>query len=149
MSLSATHFVSLGERVRSAQIASPALIADVIARDRGRSWPATGSKRLEQLIRIGAWTDAALQLIELELPQWKVRRLVYDDGQWCCALSRQRELPDWLDKAVEGHHATVALAILSALIEARLADDTQATAAACARRGASTLFEPMLSDNFA
>ena len=28
--------------------------------------------------------------------QWQVRRIVYDAGEWHCALSRQRELPDWV-----------------------------------------------------
>ena len=66
---------------------------------------------------MGAWTDAALALIELELPQWRVRRLAYDDGEWYCSLSRGRELPDWLDQPVEGRHADLALAILSAFVE--------------------------------
>ena len=68
--------------------------------------------RIEQLIQSQAWTDAALALIELELPQWQLRRLVYDDGEWYCALSRQREMPDWLDQSVESHHADLARAIL-------------------------------------
>src|SRR5690348_5787668 len=44
--------------------------------------------RLAQLIESRAWTDAALALIDLELPFWQVRRLAYDDGEWYCALSR-------------------------------------------------------------
>ena len=75
--------------------------------------------RVERLIRSGAWTDAALALIDLELPQWQVRRLVYDEGEWHCALSRQRELPDWLDEPIETRHADLALAILSAFVEAQ------------------------------
>ena len=43
--------------------------------------------RAEQMIQSGAWTDAALALLALELPQWQLRRLVYDDGEWHCALS--------------------------------------------------------------
>ena len=53
----------------------------------------------------GAWTDAALALIDLELPQWQVRRIAYDEGEWYCALSRERELPDWLDQSIEARHA--------------------------------------------
>ena len=41
--------------------------------------------------QFGAWTDAALALIDLELPQWQFRRIAYDEGEWSCALSRERE----------------------------------------------------------
>src|ERR1700744_5113879 len=68
------------------------------------------SARIDFLIRSGAWTDAVLALIELELPQWRLRRIAYDDGEWHCALSRQRELPDWLDQAVEYRHPDLSLA---------------------------------------
>jgi len=63
--------------------------------------------------------DAALALIELELPQWQVRRIAYDEGEWYCALSRQRELPEWLDQSIETQHADLPLAILSAFVEAQ------------------------------
>ena len=75
--------------------------------------------RLAQLIQSDAWTDAALALIDLELPLWQVRRLTYDNGEWYCALSRERELPDWLDQSIEARHADLALAILCAFLEAR------------------------------
>src|SRR5262245_57142505 len=45
--------------------------------------------KLMQLIDAGAWTDAAMALLALELPQWKLRRLVFDDGEWLCCLSQQ------------------------------------------------------------
>ena len=75
--------------------------------------------RIERLIGSGAWTDAALALIDLELPQWQIRRIAYDEGEWHCALSRQRELPEWLDQSIETHHADLALAILSAFVDAQ------------------------------
>src|SRR6202165_3015610 len=75
--------------------------------------------RIERLIKSGAWTDAALALIELELPQWQLRRIAYDEGEWYCALSRQRELPEWLDQSIETQHADLPLAILSAFVEAQ------------------------------
>lgn len=150
---SPTHPASLDARMRCAGSVTPALIADVIGDADLRlssPWHAVRSQRIGQLIRLGAWTDAALELVELEFPQWKIRRLTYDGGEWHCALSRQRELPDWLDQSVEGHHADMALAILSALIEVRrLAADARATEVPRTPRGSSTLFEPMLSDNFA
>src|ERR1700745_1644509 len=90
---------------------SPAVIAPAC-----RRYPSLGqgekTARVDRLIRSGAWTDAALALIDLELPLWHVRRLAYDEGEWHCALSRERELPDWLDQAIEPRHADLALAIL-------------------------------------
>jgi len=75
--------------------------------------------RIAQLIEAGAWDDAALALIELELPAWKLRRLVYEDGEWFCALSRQPNLPVALDDTVDASHEVLSLAILSAFVEAR------------------------------
>src|SRR5438105_2746140 len=49
--------------------------------------------RIDRLIEAGAWNDAAFSLIELELPAWKLRRLVYEDGEWLCSLSKQPNLP--------------------------------------------------------
>ena len=71
------------------------------------------------MIQLRAWTDAALALIDLELPLWQVRRIAYDEGEWHCALSRERELPDWLDQSIEARHTDLALAILSAFVEAQ------------------------------
>jgi hypothetical protein len=75
------------------------------------------SARFKKFVEAGAWADAALALIESELPLWKLRRLAYDEGQWYCALSRQRELPEWLDQAVEASHTNPTLAILSVYVE--------------------------------
>ena len=74
--------------------------------------------RLERLIQSGAWTDAVFALLELELPQWQLRCIAYDAGEWHCVLSRQRELPDWLDQPIEAHHADLSLAVLKTLLEA-------------------------------
>jgi hypothetical protein len=76
---------------------------------------------IRRLVEAGAWTDAALALVKLELPFWTVRRLQLDNGEWHCALSQHRDLPHWLDNARETHHTDLALAILSALVEARAA----------------------------
>ena len=109
-----------------------------------------GSARIERLIESQAWTDAALALIDLELPQWQVRRLAYDDGEWYCALSRQRELPDWLDQSIETRHADLALAILSAFVEAqRVSAPSSRSSAPSATQRADILYEPIFSDNFA
>ena len=71
------------------------------------------------LLEVGAFTDAALALVKLELPAWTVRRLQFDGGEWHCALSQHRDLPDWLDDAKEARHADLASAILLSLLEAR------------------------------
>jgi hypothetical protein len=90
-----------------------------------RRFPSTGqpekTARIERLIASQAWTDAVLALIEFELPQWRVRRIAYDEGEWHCALSRERELPDWLDQSIEAHHPDLPLAMLIAFVDARLA----------------------------
>ena len=143
---------TLGERLNDALAVTPALIADVI-RESCRRFPSQGqaskTERVEQLIQLGAWTDAALGLIELELPQWRVRRLVYDGGEWHCALSRERELPDWLDESVEGRHADLALAILSAFVEVqRTSSPSSRTSVPAAGRNESPLYEPLCCDSF-
>jgi hypothetical protein len=71
------------------------------------------------LLANGAWTDAGLALLAMELPGWTVRRLVYEDGEWICSLSRQPNLPIAIDDTVDTHHANLPLAILSALSEAQ------------------------------
>jgi hypothetical protein len=75
--------------------------------------------RIIRLAEVGAWNDAAFALIDLELPNWKVRRLAYEDGKWFCCLSRQPNLPMTLDDCAEATHAVLPLAILRALVEAR------------------------------
>jgi hypothetical protein len=105
--------------------------------------------RIELLIRSGAWTDAALALIELELPQWQIRRIVYDEGEWHCALSRQRELPEWIDQSIEARHEDLPLAILMTFVEAQRASTPSIrTSVPTVRSEASPLDEPVSCDNF-
>ena len=102
------------------------------------------------MIQSHAWTDAALALIDLELPQWQLRRVAYDQGEWYCALSRERELPDWLDQSIEARHADLALAILSAFIEAqRVSAPATRTSVPAVTRDTKPLYVPACSDNFA
>jgi hypothetical protein len=75
--------------------------------------------RIDRLMEAGAWTDAALALIELELPLWKLRRLVYENGAWFCSLSRQPNLPAELDETADASHEVLPLAILHAALEAQ------------------------------
>ena len=106
-----------------------------------------GAARIDQFNRSGARIDAALALIALELPQWQLRRIAYDGGEWHCALSRTPELADWLDQSAEGRHADLALALLDAAAEA------QRIAASSPRpsslpRFSDTACIPLCCDNF-
>ena len=142
-----------GDRLRDAYTVTAEFLSDIIRQTCRRfpsESPSSKTARVERLIQSGAWTDAALALIDLELPQWQIRRIAYDEGEWHCALSRQRELPEWLDQSVEGRHTDLALAILSAFVEAQ---QTSASASRpsvpAVRPNLTPLYEPVLSDNFA
>jgi hypothetical protein len=141
------------DRLRDAEGVTAELLSDVIGTT-CRRFPSmaqgAGAARIERLIGSGAWTDAVLALIDLELPFWQIRRLAYDEGEWHCALSRERELPEWLDRAVETHHADLPLAILSAYVEAgRVTAPSIRSSVPAAPREANPFYQPMCCDNFA
>jgi hypothetical protein len=143
----------LVERLRDAPKANATLMAETIDTT-CRRFPSSGrsekTARIEQLIRSEAWTDTALALIDLELPLWQVRRLAYDEGEWYCALSRQRELPDWLDQSIEARHADLSLAILRAFVEAqRVSAPSSRPSVPVVQASASPFYEAVCSDNFA
>ena len=73
---------------------------------------------IDRLIECGAWTEAALGILDACCPRWQLSRLIYDGGEWYCRLSSQRELPDWLGQAIETHHQSLAMALLKATVEA-------------------------------
>jgi hypothetical protein len=113
----------LGDRLRDAHAVTPGLMSEIVV--------------------------AALALIDLELPLWQVRRIAYDEGEWYCALSRERELPDWLDRSIEVRHADLALAVLGAFVEAqRIAAPSSRTSVPAVSRDANPLCEPVCCDNF-
>jgi hypothetical protein len=74
---------------------------------------------LERFAKSGAWIDAVLALIELELPAWKICRLLYEDSQWTCSISRYPNLAFFGDVA-EGAHESLPLAMVRAFLDARL-----------------------------
>jgi hypothetical protein len=100
---------------------TPKLMADVMADACLRPQPqdSDGKSSVLRLIDSGAFADAALRLLELELPQWRLRRLIQEDGEWHCALSKELGLPVELDDMAEARHESLPLAILSAFVEAR------------------------------
>ena len=143
---------SLGNRLRKAQGMTRPLMLEII--DKAcRRYPSLGQSertaRVMQLIDAEAWTDAALALMELELSLWHVRRIAYDEGEWHCALSRERELPDWLDAAVEGCHGDLAVAMLSAFaeVQARTVEASRPSVPNV-RPALDPLVEPASCDNF-
>ena len=110
-----------GGRLRRAHALTPDLMSDVIANacTRFAAHGPAPNARVNQLIEAGAWTDATLAMVEVELPYWKLRRLVHEDGEWLCSLSKQPNLPVALDDTADASHQVLPLAILGALLEAR------------------------------
>jgi hypothetical protein len=141
----------LADRLGGANAVTLKLMTDVIA-TACRRFPSTAASdttaRIKDLIHLGAWTDAALALIDLELPFWKVRRIAYDEGEWYCALSRERELPDWLDRSVEARHIDFALAILSAFVEAQTINSPSIQTSVPATTPSDVLYECVNPDHF-
>ena len=108
--------------LRSASRLTPALFFNVVTNVCTRLAlvaRAIPAERLAQLVMAEAWTDAALFLIELELPLWRIRRLTRDGGEWMCSLSRHPSLPVDMDDAADGWHATMPIAILLSVVEAK------------------------------
>jgi len=143
----------LDHRLHDAHAVTSELMAEVIG-ETCRRFPSVGqtekTAKIKRLIQTGAWTDAALALIDLELPLWQIRRIAYDEGEWYCALSRERELPDWLDRSIEARHADLALAILSAYVDAQRVSAPQSRPSVpVVSRDLNPLYEPVCPDNFA
>jgi len=112
----------VGDRIHQARTLTPALIREVVADVCSRlptMKKAGKSSAIDRLIEAGAWCDVAFALLNIELPSWTVRRLVYDDGEWFCSLSQTPNLPLDLDDTAEAHHSSLPMAIIGALIEAR------------------------------
>jgi hypothetical protein len=109
-------------RIHAARSVTAALMADVLTlvRNQGSAPRGAPVQRIRALIEAEAWTDAVLAVLEVELPQWKLRHLVQEDGEWRCCLGKQHLLPDWLDDIAEVSHPVLPLAILDALIKAHL-----------------------------
>jgi hypothetical protein len=111
----------LEDRLRRAHALTPDLMSDVVAQmcTRFAAHGPAARANVNRLIECGAWTDATLALLALELPQWKLRRLICDDGEWLCSLSNQPRLPLGLDEVAEASHEILSLAILIAFVQAR------------------------------
>jgi hypothetical protein len=130
---------------------TPELMSDLIA-EAGVRFATSGNaarSRIQRLIESGAWTDAALALVELELPQWKLRRVIYEDGEWRCSLSRHPELPLDLDELADGSHEVLPLAILIAMLQARRDAALGTTAVLASPPARPVSDDAVCCDNFA
>jgi hypothetical protein len=105
--------------------------------------------QVDRLAEAGAWTDAALAVIALELPAWKLRRLVYENGEWLCSLSRQPNLPTALDDSAEAAHEALPLALLRAFIDARRRSSLNTERAPTAPKSGGAPGLVLCCDNFA
>jgi hypothetical protein len=114
-------FCVLQEQLRHARTLTPYLVATVItcACPRFEAHPPMAKHRFKRLIEERAWVELAFALLEFELPRWKLRRVVYENDEWCCSLSRQPGIPFELDDMAEAAHEALSLAVMSALVEAR------------------------------
>jgi hypothetical protein len=141
----------LETNLRGARAVTAELMSDLMTQACAR-YAAQSRKaqiRANQLIESGAWTDAALAFLELELPEWTVRRLVQEDGQWLCTLSRHPQLPLELDDVSEATHEVLPLAILIALLQARSAPSADAASSTAVPRVRPSTGYAINCDNFA
>jgi hypothetical protein len=111
---------ALQESLDRAPAISRVHVLDVIARGctRFHAHASSTQAKVFRLIEAGAFVDATCALQELEMPQWKLRRIVHDDSQWHCSFSKYPTLPMELDDVAEGSHQALPLAILRAFLEA-------------------------------
>jgi hypothetical protein len=115
------HLERLSARLRLGSEITSDLFSDVMAVCARVALLAKAGKtsRLNDLVEANAWIDAALALVEFEMPNWKLRRLEYQDGEWVCSLSTQPNLPVEIDDTADARHGVLSLAILSAFLNAR------------------------------
>jgi hypothetical protein len=141
----------LEQEFRRARTATPELMSTLITQAclRFAAHGAAAKAAVNRLIELGAWTDAALALVELELPQWKFRRIVRENGEWHCSLSRQPQLPFGLDDIAEASHENLALAILIAFLEVRCAAAVNAAGRTAVPQVRSEPISALCCDNFA
>jgi hypothetical protein len=141
----------LASKIKLAEAPSCGLIGDVAAScARFGGLKHTGTlASFDNWCKSGAWLDAALALVSAELPAWSVRRIVKDDGFWICSLSRSPNLPIELDDGVEVAHESLPLAILLALVEAKLLGSVNVRTSAAQGTDAGEGRHRMNCDSFA
>jgi hypothetical protein len=148
-----SRLLELQDELGRAQVVTPDLMSKVVAVACSRITMPAKAAKIDRLIASEAWTEAALLLLELELPHWRLRRLAFEDGAWLCSLSEQCSPRVWLMDCAEGRHESLPLSILSALIDAQQCGEPPSMRAAssvpqCGVRSSSP-FGTMCCDNFA
>lgn len=138
--------------LRGAASLTPSLFSKVVT-DVCTRFPALAHaghrEQLAQLVLVEAWTDAALLLAEHELPMWRLRRLIYDGGEWICSLSRHPGVPVEIDNAADGPHVTRPIAVLLSLVEAkRLTAATECVRTVPVPNVKAVIVHPVCCDNF-
>src|SRR5258708_15652376 len=86
----------LQDRLRRAQGVTPDLMSKVVAGAGTRfTMPGCAGKaaRIDRFIASEAWTEAALALVELEFPQWRLHRPGDEGGTWFFSLAPRGKLP--------------------------------------------------------
>ena len=113
----------LEEQLRTAEAITGELMSTVIATACPNfcALSAAAKAKVNWLIQAGAWTDATLALVKLELPQWDVQRLSHDRGNWICSLSKQPNTRDEHREFAAASHPLLPLAILRALLREKRA----------------------------
>src|ERR1700693_375093 len=99
-----SRLTDLQDQLRRAHVVTPDLMSKVVAGAGTRfTMPSCAGKaaKIGRLIESEAWTEAALALVELELPQWRLHRLVYEEDTWLCSLSQQWNLRVWPRECAE------------------------------------------------
>jgi hypothetical protein len=150
----------LQDQLRRAQGVTADLMSKIVAGGCSRiMMPGCAGKaaKINRLIESEAWTEAALALVELELPQWRLQRVVYEQDAWLCSLSKQWNRRVWLSDCAQARHQSLPLAILSALIGARQGSEppfeppSMRAASSVPRCGPESSFPAatMCCDNFA
>lgn len=139
-------------RLDGASVLTKKLLVSIVDEARDRLAPAGHDRPdvwLRGLIDVSAWTDAALNILKLALPCWDIRHVAYDEGLWRCALSRARDLPDWLDDTIETSHPDLAAAILKACVEAMQRENEHSITQTLPPTAQPILNDtPMCCDNF-
>lgn len=143
----------LAEMLRSSGAPTSEIIAEVISaacpRLQSLNQSGAAAANLLRLAGSSAWTDLAIALLALELPGWKMRRAIYEDGAWFCSLSKHPEMPVELDDTVDAHHGSLSLAILIAFVEALRANAVSISTPRLVPRIAATQGLAACCDNFA
>jgi hypothetical protein len=142
----------LADELRLTPALTPHLIARVLGDACTRVPSLAGAGKtaaFDRLVRAEAWTDAALSLVELELPMWRLRRLVNDSGEWLCSLSRHPNVPIEFDELAEAQHEARPVAIMLSFIEAkRLFMESEHVSAPSVPQAGSITAHPFCCDNF-